>query len=121
MRDGAEDRARRKNALKLLAVHRQAKPDQETAAAYLVALQDVPADVLEQACNYIGFTARGEHELAWPDLGTIRSRCEAILRYRREQRDSRRLLEDKRPAISPERLASILEQCRAMSKTKAMK
>lgn len=121
MNDDVADRLRRRNALKLLAVHRQAKPDQETAAAYLVALQDMPADVLEQACHDIGYAPRGEHELAWPELGAIRARCEVIMRYRREQRElARPKLSDGDTPLDFARLKHFKEDVAKLVKQKAM-
>lgn len=64
--------------------------DPETAAAYLVAVERYPADVLEQACHDLSYAERGEHEHSWPPLGSIAARCEAIMRYQREEREQAR-------------------------------
>ena len=90
MTDEKIERSRKVNALKLLAILRQAKPDQETAAAYLLDLQSYPADVLEPACQAIGRQPRSEYEKDWPEVGIIRAKCEAIMRYQREQMEQAR-------------------------------
>lgn len=121
MPDEATDRRRRKDALKLLATLRQAEVDDKTAAAYLLGVSDLPPDVLEQAVRDIGYRARDEYEPKWPELGTIRSRCEAILRHQREERESRRLLNAAPPEpISPERMEEIMAKFRAVLKRKVM-
>ena len=121
MTDAVEQRLRRRNALKLLAVHRQARPDQETAAAYLVALQDIPAEVLEQACQRMGYAPRAEHELAWPELGAIRARCDAIMRRLREEREQARpKLTDGDTPLDLDRFKQFREDVAKLAKRKTM-
>lgn len=109
------------NALKLLAILRQAKPDQETAAAYLLDLRAIPSDVLEQACQGLGRRPRGDHELAWPDVGTIRAVCESIMRRRREaEEQARPKLTDGDTPVDPAKWGEFRARVQALAKRKVM-
>lgn len=108
-------------SLKWLSTVRQAIVDRETSAAYLAGVQDIAPAVLEQACKDIGLTARGEFEPAMPELGTIRARCTAIERVKRERRESARLLQAHVPEpLTPEKKAEIMAQFRAVLQRKVM-
>lgn len=116
------DAQRRQASLQWLATVRQATVDRETAAAYLLGLEDVPVAVLEQACRDLGNAERGEFETPWPTLGTIRARCAAIQRVSRERAESRKLLGSGRDItpISPEKWEAIKAQFRAVMAGKSM-
>lgn len=113
---------RRKEALKWLSIVRQATVDPETSAAYQTGLVDVPADVVEQACRDIGYQSRGQYEPTWPELGTIRERCHAIIRVQRERIESRRLLNRHIPDPVPqERVDDFMAQIRQAIGKKVMR
>lgn len=113
---------RRAAALKWLSVVRQTTIDGETSSAYLLGVEDIEPDVLEQACKDLGTAARGEYEPAMPELGTIRARCAAIERVRRERAESRRLL-NAAPSdpISPEKWDEIKAQFQAVLSRKVLR
>lgn len=95
--------------------------DHATSAAYLTGVEDLPAHVVEQACKDIGHAAREAYEPSWPELGTIRARCSAILRVEKERRESRRLLNPAPPEpISPEKWDAIKARFRAVLERKVM-
>lgn len=118
----ATDTERLRKALKWLSNVRQAPVAAETASAYAVGLQDLPIHALEQAIRDIGYRARAEYETAWPDLGTIRARCDAILRVERERQEAKKLLTGKAPdPISPEQWADIKARFQAVIGKKVMR
>lgn len=82
--DVPPDEAKRREALKFLALARQADPDAATATTYLIALRDLDADLLQQACYELGNEARPDYGSALPDVGTIRARASKVARDRRE-------------------------------------
>lgn len=95
--------------------------DHATSAAYLTGVEDLPAHVVEQACKDIGHAAREAYEPSWPELGTIRARCSAILRVERERQESKRLLSSGVPdPLSPEKKAEILAKFRAVLERRSM-
>lgn len=122
MKPSLSDTQRRKNALKWLSTVRQAKVDSETAAAYLLGLERVPAHIVEQACEDLGRTARAEYESSWPELGAIIARCDAIARVERERAEAKRLLTGRAPdPISPEKWEELKQRFRAVIGRKAMR
>ncbi len=78
------DELRRREALKFLALARQADPDVATASAYLVALRDLDPGLLEEACYQLANEPRPDYGSALPDVGTIRARASRVARERRE-------------------------------------
>lgn len=117
-----EERTRRKDALKWLAVVRRADLDDATAAAYLTGVSDLPAWAVEKACKQIGFSERGEYEDKWPELARIRSVAQAAIRADVERAQSERLLASHRqePA-DPSRLAQFLADVKAEVARKTMR
>lgn len=115
-----DDKARRRDALKWLAVARQAKVDDVTAGAYLVGLADLPAWAVEKACRQIGYTERGEYEDKWPELGKIRGVALAAMKADHERAETSRMLTAHNEPADPERLRLFLEQVKAEVARKAM-
>lgn len=113
---------RRSAALSWLATVRQVEPDPETATAYQLGLEDLPAWAVEQACKRIGYSKRAEYEKAWPELGDIRAIAEAAVRHRAEMEASRRLLAPPAtPRADRERLAKFMADVKALIAKKGMK
>jgi hypothetical protein len=91
--DVSADEARRAEALKFLALARQADPDQATAATYLLALRDLDAELLQQACYELANEPRPDYGSALPDVGTIRARVSSVARQRRESERQAKVLQ----------------------------
>jgi len=71
---------RRQTALTFLGLARQADPDKDVAAAYLLALNDVEIDWLEAACNELAREVRQPFEPAMPAVGTILAKAGTLKR-----------------------------------------
>jgi hypothetical protein len=83
---------RRKTALQFLSVARQAEADPAMALVYLKGTEDLDPGVLERVCEALGKEPRQDYKSAMPELGTIRSRCEALARADAESAAAQRLL-----------------------------
>ena len=74
------------------------------------------------ACQAIGRQPRGEYDKDWPEVGVIRARCEAIMRYQREQTEQARpKLTDGQKSATKEQLDMILAKIRQLTKAKVMR
>ncbi|MCR4375632.1 MAG: hypothetical protein NUW22_12365 [Acidobacteria bacterium] len=83
---------RRREALKYLAVARQAEVDPAVGVVYQRGLEDIDAGLVERACEAFGKEPRADYKSALPELGALRARCEGLAREDAERAAATKLL-----------------------------